>query len=99
MRAIYSEAFRAELCCVAGRYGAESPELRDRFVVAVESAALAVMEDPLRWRIHEGRVRRCLVRGFPYILYYLVEDDVVFFGALLHSARHPEAYRRVFEDL
>ncbi len=36
---------------------------------------------------------------FPYIIYYLVEDDQLYFGALLHSARHPEAYRATFEDL
>jgi hypothetical protein len=55
--------------------------------------------DPLRWRVLEGRVRRCLVHRFPCIIYYLVEDDLLYFGALLHSARHPEAYRAALEDL
>jgi hypothetical protein len=47
----------------------------------------------------DGRVRRCLVPRFPYIIYYLVEDEVLYFGALLHSARHPETYRGSFTDL
>ncbi|HBJ84667.1 MAG TPA: hypothetical protein DDZ88_12515 [Verrucomicrobiales bacterium] len=58
-----------------------------------------VAADPLRWRVLEGRVRRCLVHRFPYIIYYLVEDDLLYFGALLHSTRHPETYRAAFEDL
>jgi len=27
------------------------------------------------------------------------KDDLLDFGALLHSARHPETYRAAFEDL
>lgn len=99
MKVVYSEQFRAELCCVTGRYGVEHKDLGRRFVQAVENAALEVQSDPLRSRIFDGRVRRCLVRGFPYIIYYLVEDDLLYFGALLHSARHPETYRKHFEDL
>jgi hypothetical protein len=58
-----------------------------------------IKSDPHRWRILDGRVRRCLVRRFPYIIYYLIEDGVLFFGALLHSSRHPDTYRQHFADL
>ena len=47
----------------------------------VENAALEIQADPLRWRVFDGRVRRCLVPRFPYIIYYLVEDEVLYFGA------------------
>jgi toxin ParE1/3/4 len=99
MTIVYSEQFRAELCCVTGRYNCEGKELAERFVQAVEHAALEVQTDPLRWRVFDGRVRRCLVRRFPYIIYYLVENEVLFFGALLHSARHPETYQQHFSDI
>lgn len=99
MKVIYSEQFQAELCCVTGRYSAEDKPLGRRFVQTVENAALDIQADPLRWRMFDGRVRRCLVPRFPYIIYYLVEDDLLYFGALLHSARHPEAYRTAFTDL
>jgi plasmid stabilization system protein ParE len=72
---------------------------RTTFVQTVESACLEITADPLRWRIIDGRVRRCLVPRFPYIIYYLVEDGMVYFGALLHSARHPEAFREAFTDI
>ncbi len=99
MKVVYSEQFQAELCCVTGRYGLDGKDLGRRFVQAVESASLSVQQDPLRHRVFDGRVRRCLVRGFPYIIYYLVEGDLTYFGALLHSARHPETYRQFFADL
>jgi hypothetical protein len=60
---------------------------------------LEIQADPLRWRVFDGRVRRCLVPRFPDIIYSWVEDEVLYFGALLHSARHPEAYRGSFTDL
>ena len=99
MKVVYSEQFQAELCCITGRYTAEGKELGRRFVQTVESACLEISADPLRWRIFDGRVRRCLVPRFPYIIYYLVEDGLIYFGALLHSARHPEAFRASFTDL
>lgn len=99
MKVVYSEAFQAELCCITGRYSAESRELGRSFVQIVENACLEIAADPLRWRVFDGRVRRCLVRRFPYIIYYLVDDDLIYFGALLHSARHPETFRESFTDL
>ena len=99
MKVVYSEHFQAELCFITGRYSAESKELGRRFVQTVEQACLDIQADPSRWRILEGRVRRCLVRRSPYIIYYLMEDYLLYFGALLHSARHPETYREAFTDL
>ncbi len=65
----------------------------------VKNAALEIQADPLRWRVLEGRVRRCLVPRFPYIIYYLVEVEVLYFGALPHSSRNSEAYRGSFSEL
>lgn len=99
MNVVYSEHFQAELCCITGHYTAEGKELGRRFVQTVESACLEIAADPLRWRIFDGRVRRCLVSRFPYIIYYLEEEGLIYFGALLHSARHPETFRASFADL
>lgn len=84
---------------MTGRYCIEGKALGRRFVQTVETAALEIQANPLRWRVFDGRVRRCLVSRFPYIIDSLVEDEVLYFGALLHSARHPEAYRGLFTDL
>lgn len=65
----------------------------------VRPRCLEIQADPLRWRVFEGRVRRCLVPRFPDIFYSLVEDELLYLGALLQSARHPEAYRGTFTDL
>jgi hypothetical protein len=98
MKIVYSEQFQSELCCVSGRYSAEDKALGRRFVQTVENTTLEIQADPLRWRVFDGRVRRCLVPRFPDIIDCLVEDEVIFFGALLHSARHPEAYHGSFTD-
>ena len=65
----------------------------------VENAALEIQADPLRWRVFDGRVRRCLVPRFPGMIDSVVDDEGLYFGALLHSARHPEAYSGSFTDL
>jgi hypothetical protein len=80
---------------VTGLYSAEDKAPGRRFVQTVETAALEIQADPLRWRVFDGRVRRCLVPRFPD----MIDSVVLYFGALLHSARHPEAYRGSFTDL
>jgi hypothetical protein len=43
----------------------EDKALGRRFVQTVETTALEIQADPLRWRVFDGRVRRCLVPRFP----------------------------------
>jgi hypothetical protein len=51
----------------------EDKSLGWRFVQTVENAALEIQADPLRWRVFDGRVRRCLVPRFPGIIGSWVE--------------------------
>ncbi len=95
----FSNEFKAELCCATGYYGANDIDLGRRFVETVETAVREIKEAPLRWRLMDGRVRRCLVRGFPYCIYFMVGDEWLFIGALLHTSRHPDTWKRRFENL
>ena len=60
---------------------------------------MEIQADPLRWRVFDGRVRRCLVPRFHDIIDSWVEDEGLYLGALLYSARRPEAYRGSFAEL
>ena len=69
-----------------------SPSVADRFVAAVEAAVSAVVANPDRWRVVEGKdVRRYLFRQFPYVLYYRWEasHERITIYAVMHSSREP----------
>ena len=70
-------------------YAGKEPGLDLRFIVCVENAIEAILEDPLRWRRFDEDVRRCLTRVFPYAILYTIEDDYVLIVAVAHCSREP----------
>lgn len=78
----------------AARYYRVSQEgLGLRFVSCVEDAINQILEAPLRWRVLEDDVRRCLVRIFPYAVLYTIEPEFVLIVAVMHCHREPGYWR------
>jgi plasmid stabilization system protein ParE len=68
--------------------------LGTEFVASVESTVLAILENPTRFPIVRHDVRRALVRRFPFRVFLVAEPDEVVVLAILHAARHPDAWHR-----
>jgi len=75
-------------------YEAQRPGLGDRFLDAVDSAVDSVAAFPAAYPIEYRNARRFLLEGFPYSLYYRVEDDAVAVVACMHAVRDPARKRR-----
>ena len=85
----YEDAARFYAGCQEG--------LELRFIGCVESAFRQVSEAPMRWRIFEADVRRCLVHVFPYAVLYSMEPDYVLILAVMHCSREPGYWRHRIE--
>ena len=48
-----------------------------------------VRENPTRWRVIGGDVRRHLILQFPFGIYYTVEKDEIVVWAIMHLHRKP----------
>jgi toxin ParE1/3/4 len=83
----------AEFQDAARRYRLNQEGTGLRFVASVEDAIDRILEAPLRWRILEDDVRRCLTRVFPYVVLYTVEPDFVLIIAVMHCHRKPGYWR------
>ena len=83
----------AEFQDAAHYYSGAQQGLGLRFVASVETAIEQILEAPLRWRILEEDVRRCLTRIFPYAVLYTVEPDFVLIIAVMHCHREPGYWR------
>jgi hypothetical protein len=59
------------------------------FIISIENAIEAILQDPLRWRRVDEDVRRCLTRVFPYAILYTIEDDYILIVAVAHCSREP----------
>ena len=79
----------------AGRYyNRQVPGLGDRFVDEIEVAIRKILAAPMTWRVVEEDVRRYLVHGFPYGIYYTIEGDVIVIWAVKHLRRNQDYWQK-----
>ena len=75
-------------------YEAERPGLGAEFLVVLRAAYERIIDGPLRYATIRSGARRALVRRFPYIVYFVIEDEFVIVFAVLHARRNPSVWQR-----
>lgn len=89
-----TSAAHADLSDALEWYRQHQPGLDRRFLEAVDSAIATVSIHPEIGPIVDGEVRRLLLRGFPYGLFYLIRDAEIVVVGVFHGARDPEGWPR-----
>jgi toxin ParE1/3/4 len=75
-------------------YEARLPGLGDQFLRSLQLVVGLITEHPLACALVYGTIRRALLPGFPYALFYVVFPDCVRVIACLHQRRDPKAVRK-----
>ncbi len=73
-------------------YDHQLPGLGFRLFQEVEAAINRIRLMPEAWTKIGEQTRRCLIKGFPYALYYVAGPDEVLITAVAHLHRNPEHY-------
>ncbi len=61
------------------------------FIDEFERQVLQLAARPERWMVIAGDLRRCLMRRFPYIIYFRrVDSERVRITVVKHQRRHPD---------
>ena len=76
-------------------YSGISPELGRAFYASIEGSLEKIVGGPRTWPVIESDVRRCVVRRFPYGIYYTLvdEDSVILVVAVMDMRRQPGYWR------
>jgi len=74
-------------------YDHQLPGLGFRFYQETKASIERLKFMPKAWPKAGERTRRCLLKGFPYALLYVVETDEILITAVAHLHRDPEHYR------
>jgi toxin ParE1/3/4 len=94
MRVDYHPAVEAELKEIRNYYDARSSGLGAQFIDEFERQVLAVAATPERWMVVTGDIRRCLMRRFPYVIYFRrVDRERLRVTIVKHQRRHPNLGR------
>lgn len=90
---VHSEA-EIELWQAVDYYEAKSVGLGLDLEREVSRVLVAIQEAPDRWPIRKYGTRCCLLRRFPYAVYYLELQDLIWVVAVAHTSRRPYYWRK-----
>ena len=91
MKVEYHPAIEAELRVIKDYYEERSPGLGGEFIEEFERQVLLLGARPERWMVIAGDLRRCLMRRFPYIIYFRwVDSERIRITVVKHQRRHPD---------
>jgi hypothetical protein len=74
-------------------YDHQLPGLGFRFFQEVNAAIERIRIMPEAWTKIGKRTRRCMLKGFPYAILYVIERDEIIITALAHLHRKPDHYK------
>lgn len=75
-------------------YKAQVNELGSEFIRVVDRNLALVQQNPLAYPIVFRNVRRKLLPRFPYGLFYIIENDIIFVLACFHVKRNPQQWQK-----
>ncbi len=91
MRVEYHPAMEAELQAIRSYYDNQSPGLGRQFIDEFEHQVLVLASQPERWMVVTADIRRCLMRRFPYIIYFRkLDPERIRVTVVTHQRRHPD---------
>ena len=75
-------------------YNDQRPGLGDEFRQTIDELFARLASNPRIYPQVHHQVRRAVLRRFPYLIYFLIDDTRVIILAVLDSRRGPESHRR-----
>lgn len=77
-------------------YESQVDRLGSEFIRVVDNNLALIQQNPLAYPIIHNNIRRKLLPKFPYGLFYLIQDDIIFILACFHVKRNPQQWKRRF---
>lgn len=74
-------------------YEERVPGLGSDFLLRVDAALSSIKRSPGMYPFVHKNVRRCLIRRFPYGIFYVFESNQIVVLAVLHAKRDPRAWQ------
>ena len=93
MNARLTSAAQADVTASLGWYRRTAQGLDRRFLQALDAAIQSICDHPEIGTAVEGDIRRHLLHGFPYVVFYLVRSGEVIVIACPHGARNPDGWQ------
>lgn len=92
MKARFHHIALEELAEAVSYYKKIDRDLGMRFRTLVRSMVADIKWAPLEGSIYIDDVRRRVLAGFPYVVFYIPYEKEVFIVAIMHTSREPDVW-------
>ena len=93
LKVIYQPEAEAELLEAVPFYGSREEGVEDPFLAAINDHVREIASSPQHFPKVGRDIRRCVVRKYPFILFFKDHPDHVRILAFKHHSRHPAYWR------
>lgn len=91
-------AARSELDHAARFYDERLPGLGEEFLDEFLAAVRTIERDPGRFRVRQDGVRKCILKRFPFAIYFRTNKENIEVIAVAHGSRRPGYWKQRILD-
>jgi plasmid stabilization system protein ParE len=94
LRVIYRPEAESEILEAVQFYKARTHEMGGRFLTVLHEQIHDIASSPERFPKVGFEIRQCVVRKFPFIIFFRVHADQVRILAVAHTSQYPHYWKR-----
>ena len=94
LQLVVSREARSEIAEAVAWFREISPNLSTRFGGELEKVYSSILEHPQMYPLVHRNIRRALLRGFPYSVFYVVDPQVILIIGVVHQSRDESTWKR-----
>ena len=92
---VFSKLAQADVLAAGRWYAERAPRSAALFAVEIDRAVARIAAAPASWPQVSPRLRRCVVRRFPYLLLFRIQSDgSVLVAAVAHQRQSPAFWQQ-----
>jgi plasmid stabilization system protein ParE len=74
-------------------YAKESQKVADNFLKQVDSSFVQILKNPEGYVLAIVEIRKYVMKKYPFVIYYRVQEAIIQIVAIFHSSRNPEIWK------
>jgi len=75
-------------------YEEQQEGLGDKFLLCLDEYCSVITENPYIFQAKYNTLRQAILKRFPYVIIYEVEENALVVYAVFHTSRHPKGWEK-----
>jgi toxin ParE1/3/4 len=90
MKLRYTDRAKTDIESAFAWYERQRIGLGDEFLSCVEQALLSIQQNPKLYQTYYAVFRRCVIKRFPFSVFYSIEAEIIVIHAVFDNRQDPE---------